>query len=34
MVVTANRHSQTQQDKEQALVLWFEDVGEEQFAPI
>ncbi len=27
MVVTANRHSQTQQDKEQALVLWFEDVG-------
>ncbi|NJK55764.1 MAG: phosphoenolpyruvate synthase [Pleurocapsa sp. SU_5_0] len=27
MVVTANRRSQTQQDKEQALVLWFEDVG-------
>ncbi|MBE9045484.1 phosphoenolpyruvate synthase [Pleurocapsales cyanobacterium LEGE 10410] len=26
MVVTANRHSQTHQDKEQALVLWFEDV--------
>jgi pyruvate,water dikinase len=26
MVVTANRRSQTQQDKEQALVLWFEDV--------
>ena len=27
MVVTANRQSKTQQDKEQALVLWFEDVG-------
>jgi pyruvate, water dikinase len=26
MVVTANHRSQTQQDKEQALVLWFEDV--------
>ena len=27
MVATADRNSQTQQDKEQALVLWFEDVG-------
>ncbi len=27
MVVTADRNSKTQQDKEQALVLWFEDVG-------
>ncbi|MEO0849033.1 MAG: PEP/pyruvate-binding domain-containing protein, partial [Cyanobacteria bacterium J06648_1] len=27
MVVTADRNSQTQQDKEQVLVLWFEDVG-------
>ncbi len=27
MVVTANRHSETIKGKEQALVLWFEDVG-------
>ena len=27
MVVTANRHSQTTPEKEQALVLWFEEVG-------
>lgn len=27
MVVTANRRSQTPQEKEQALVLWFEEVG-------
>ena len=27
MVVTVDRNSQTQQDKAQALVLWFEDVG-------
>ncbi|MCC0179731.1 phosphoenolpyruvate synthase [Waterburya agarophytonicola K14] len=27
MVVTANRRPETQQDKERALVLWFEDVG-------
>lgn len=27
MVVTVGRNSKTQQDKEQALVLWFEDVG-------
>ena len=27
MVVTADRHGQTQQDKEPALILWFEDVG-------
>lgn len=27
MVVSADRRSKTQQDKEQALVLWFEDVG-------
>ena len=27
MVVTANRHGKTQQDKAQALVLWFENVG-------
>ena len=26
MVVTANRNIKTQQDKEQALVLWFENV--------
>ena len=27
MVVTTDRHSKTQSKKEQALVLWFEDVG-------
>ena len=27
MVVTADCYSKTQQDKEQALVLWFENVG-------
>ena len=27
MVVTANRRSQTPQEKERALVLWFEEVG-------
>ncbi|MEL6912819.1 MAG: PEP/pyruvate-binding domain-containing protein, partial [Cyanobacteria bacterium J06598_4] len=27
MVVTADRNIKAQQDKEQALVLWFEDVG-------